>query len=332
MHILLLNQFFWPDTAPTGQLLADVTRLIDPKVHRITVFCGASDYGARDSTSSPPQVRIARLGNLGFSRGKVGRVVSYATFLMAAALRSLREPKADLVLTLTTPPLISLVGTLLKAVRGSHHFIWEMDVYPDIAVDLNVLKAKSLTARLVGMLADFSRRRADGIIALGQDMKGRLIARGIPEDKIFVAENWADGSEIMPSPFEEGPLVIHYSGTFGLAHEQQTICEAMRQLRNETRFRFLFSGGGARRQAIEGFCRSEKIHNVEFRPYTNRSDLSRSLAEGHLGLVTQVPQTMGAMVPSKIYGRHTWSDSTSPSTGTKSASVDLRRRPSTQRV
>jgi hypothetical protein len=55
--------------------------------------------------------------------------------------------------------------------------IYEMDVYPDIAVDLNVLKRKSFVTKLVAVLADFSRRTADGVIALGEDMKARLVAR-----------------------------------------------------------------------------------------------------------------------------------------------------------
>jgi glycosyltransferase involved in cell wall biosynthesis len=195
-----------------------------------------------------------------------------------------------------------LLGTLVKRVRGSRHFIWEMDLYPDIAVDLDVLRAGSLVTRLIGVVADFSRKRADGIIALGEDMKARLVARGIPEHKILVAENWADGCEILPAPFRDGPLVVHYSGTFGLAHEEETIKDVMRQLRDDGRFRFVFAGGGARRERLERFCRAERITGVEFRPYTRRCDLSRSLAEGHVGLVTQMPETVGAVVPSKVYG------------------------------
>jgi colanic acid biosynthesis glycosyl transferase WcaI len=301
MHVLLINQFFWPDTAATGQLLTDVTRGIDPKIHAVTVLCGTPDYGAVDM-ASPPRVEIIRSGGVAFSRGKIGRVVSYASFFAVAAVRCVRGPKPALVLTLTTPPLISLLGTLLKSLRGSRHFIWEMDLYPDIAVDLNVIKPRSVVTRLIGTLADFSRRRADRIIALGNDMKARLIARGIPEQNIFVVENWADGCEIVPAPFEEGPLVVHYSGTFGLAHEEHTITEAMRQLRDDSRFRFVFAGGGARRERLEAFCRAEGIGTAEFRPYARRSELGRSLAEGHVGLVTQIPETMGAIVPSKTYG------------------------------
>jgi colanic acid biosynthesis glycosyl transferase WcaI len=301
MRILLLNQFFWPDSAPTGQLLADVTRLIDPKLHIVTVLCGAPGYGVTD-TASPPRVKIVRLGSASFSRTTMLRIISYASFFAAAFSRGIREPKPDIVLTLTTPPLISLLGTLLKRLRGSRHFIWEMDLYPDIAVDLNVLGARSLVARLIGALADFSRKRADGIIALGEDMKARLIARGVAPNKIFVAENWADGCEIVPSPLREGPMVVNYSGTFGLAHEEYTITEAIRQLRDDKRFRFVFVGGGARRKSLEGFCHSQEISSVEFQPYAKRLDLSNSLARGHIGLVTQIPETLGAVVPSKVYG------------------------------
>jgi len=301
MQVLLINQFFWPDTAATGQLLTDVTRGIDPEVHAVTVLCGTSTYGVVD-TVSPPQVKIVQCGGVAFSRGKIGRVVSYASFFVGAAIQGIRGRKPALVVTLTTPPLISLLGTFLKSLLGSRHFIWEMDVYPDIAVSLHVLNPRSVVTRLIGTVADFSRKRADGIIALGQDMKARLVARGIPEDRILVAENWADGREIVFAPFKEGPLVVHYSGTFGLAHEQHTIAETMRQFRDDHRFRFVFVGGGARRAGLEEFCRVEGIGTAEFRPSASRSELGRSLAEGHVGLVTQIPETVGAVVPSKTYG------------------------------
>jgi colanic acid biosynthesis glycosyl transferase WcaI len=301
VRVLLINQFFWPDTAATGQLLTDVARAIDPDLHAVTVLCGNSPYGAVDGSSQPPG-KIVQCGGATFTRSRIGRVISYASFLTSSAIRSIREPRPDIVVTLTTPPLISLLGTLLKTMRGSQHFIWEMDIYPDIAVDLNVLKEKSLITRSVALLADFSRNKADGIVALGEDMKARLVKHGIPEHKIFVAENWADGNEVMPRPFPEGPLVVHYSGTLGLAHELRTISEAMRQLRGDDRFRFVFAGGGAQRAQLQEFCKQARIAHAEFHPYASRSDLGQSLGGGHVGLVTQLPETVGSVVPSKTYG------------------------------
>ena len=213
-----------------------------------------------------------------------------------------RVGRPDTVITLTTPPLTSVFGRMLKLSRGCRHFIWEMDVYPDIAVDVGTLKPRSMLTCVIGALADWSRRNADGIIVLGEDMKARLIARDIPEHKIHVAENWADGTEITPLPFPEGPLVVHYSGNFGLAHDIETISDVIKQYANDPRFQFVFAGGGSRRQQVENICREQSITNALFRPYSSRADLGTSLAEGHLGLVTQLPQTCGSIVPSKTYG------------------------------
>jgi hypothetical protein len=133
-------------------------------------------------------------------------------------------------------------------------------------------------------------------------MKARLIARDTPENKIHVAENWADGAEISPLPFPAGALVVHYSGNLGLAHDIETISAVIQQYANDERFQFVFAGGGSRRQIIETLCREQGIANAVFRPYSTRAELGTSLAEGHLGLVMQLRQTCGSIVPSKTYG------------------------------
>jgi len=301
LHLLVINQFFWPDMAPTGQLLSDVTRAVEGDQNKTTAICGTADYGATDETAAPP-VRILRSRLVRFSRRALGRILSYATFLMGAVWNGFRIGRPDVIVTLTTPPLTSVLGRLLKLSRGCRHFIWEMDVYPDIAVDLGVLSRNSMLTSVIGALADWSRRNCDGIIALGDDMKARLVARGIPEHKIHVAENWADGQLITPQPFPDGPITIHYSGNLGLAHDVNTIAGAMKQLRNDPRFRFVFAGGGGRRLDLEAFCREHSINNSFFRDYCPNAELSASLGSGHLGLVTQLPQTCGSIVPSKTYG------------------------------
>ena len=301
MRLLLINQFFWPDTAPTGRYLLDLTRSLESEQIEIVVICGPTGYGATDDTPRP-NIKILRPSATQFSRGAVARIVSYASFLAGALVAGFRVGRPDTVVTLTTPPLTSVFGRVLKLARGCRHIIWEMDVYPDIAVDLGVLKPNSMLTSIIGALADWSRRNADGIIVIGEDMKARLIARHIPEHKIYVADNWADGNEIRPLPFPKGPLVVHYSGNFGLAHDVETIVETIIACANDSRFRFVFAGGGVRRQELASLCREQSIANVIFQPHSTRAEFGASLAEGHLGLVTQLPQTCGAVVPSKTYG------------------------------
>ena len=303
MKILLLNQFFWPDSAATSQLLTDLARGLAKQGH--TVYAISADGGyAVSAEGDPPPVEIHRVKAFPFARGKVGRVLSYLSFYISAAFRGLTLPRPDLVLTLTTPPLLSLLGTLIGTLRGSRHFIWEMDVYPDVAIDLNYFKAGGLADRLTGFLADLSRRCADGIIALGECMKQRLVHRGLDPNRISVADNWADASAIQPLPRPGDPnqLVLLYSGNLGLAHDLDTLTESMRQLRDDSRFRFLFVGSGGRRQELGSFCHAHGVTSVELRPYVQRDSLSQSLSAGDIGLVTQREACCGSVVPSKVYG------------------------------
>lgn len=303
MRILLLNQFFWPDSSATSQLLTDLARGLAERGHEVFAMSADGEYNVT-SASSPPAVQMYRVKTSRFSRGRVGRVVSYLSFYFSAVVRALTLPRPDLVVTLTTPPLLSLLGTVLKALRGCRHFIWEMDVYPDVAIDLNYFKAGGTIDRITGALADYSRRRADGIIALGECMKQRLVDRGVDPARIFVAENWADGAAIQPIPRsgDTAHLVLLYSGNLGLAHDLETLTSAILELDHDERFRFLFVGSGGRRQELASFATAHNLRSIELRPYVERSSLGESLSAGDIGLVTQRDVCCGSVVPSKVYG------------------------------
>ncbi len=301
MRLLLLNQFFPPDPAPTGRLLADVARHLAECGHEVTVICGRTGYRPGEAVERPP-VRVLDVPGLPFSRSGAARASSYLTFLTGALIRGLSAGRPEVVVTLTTPPLLSLVGTAIKRLRRSRHFIWEMDVYPDVAVALGVLKPGSRVTRALGALADYARRQADGLIALGPCMRDRLVAHDIPSERVRVAENWADGGCIQPRPWPpEGTLRVLYSGHFGLAHEFDTVCAVMARLQSDARFEFVFAGDGPRRAMVEDFCRAEGISNVRFLPYQETARLSEHFGACHVGLVTQETTTLGTVVPSKIY-------------------------------
>ncbi|MBN9660806.1 MAG: glycosyltransferase family 4 protein [Acidobacteria bacterium] len=306
MNIRFANQFFWPDEAATSQILTDLVRAVDG---RVSVICAAGGYTPDGGpTGLPPEgVHVARVGTSRFGHGKLRKLASYAGFYAGAAWRMLSGPRADVVVTMTTPPLLGLIGWAAQRLRGSRHFLWEMDVYPDVATSLGVFRAGGAFDRLVGWFADRPRRRADGILVLGPCMADRLVARGIPRDLLFEADNWADGAEIRPMQFlRDGRLKVFYSGNAGLAHDFETFQRAVEQLSGEQpdfeqRYRFRFSGGGPRMGALRNWAHG-RYPNVQFGGYAARGDLGSAFGAGDVGLVTQIPATCGTVVPSKTYG------------------------------
>ncbi|MGO8757547.1 MAG: glycosyltransferase family 4 protein [Terracidiphilus sp.] len=313
-RIVVISQFFGPDQSAVGQFLADFAGGAAEAGHDVHVICGDGAYAASDaagrraeepaatgdsqSQSGHGSVRITRVRTAAFSQSRMRRLVSYATFYAGAAWQALRIRRPDAVVTLTAPPGLSWIGWLMQRIRNCRHVAWEMDLYPDIAISLGIPVARWTAAFL-----DFPRRRADAVIALGDCMKSRLLQHRIPEERIVVAENWADGTIVSPRPFPAPqPLRILYSGNLGLSHDVATIREVMERLANRTELQFLFVGGGLERRRLDAFCRERGISNVSFTGYARQEELGASLAGCHVGLVTQKTATLGAVVPSKIYG------------------------------
>jgi colanic acid biosynthesis glycosyl transferase WcaI len=314
-RIIVISQFYGPDQSSVGQFLADFANGAAAAGHDVRVICGASDYASAEiseptstqrnisetvsgHSSRSGRVRVVKVRTATFSQSRARKLFSYATFYCGALWRALWIPKPDVVLTLTAPPGLAWIGWLVQQVRGCRHVAWEMDLYPDVAIALDIPVA-AWTSRML----DFPRRRANAVIALGPCMKTRLLQHRIAEDRIIIAENWADGQAITPLPFpEQRPLRILYSGNLGLAHDVTTVRAVMGRLANSPDLLFTFAGGGLARRALLEFCRERGIGNVSFAGYAPLQDLGASLAEGHVGLVTQKSSTVGAVVPSKIYG------------------------------
>ncbi len=295
MSSIFLNQFFWPDEAATSQLLGDVAV---KGASEVTVICGPAVYAGRGQGTPPLGVLIRRRWAGGFGHGKARKLVSYASFALGAAWSVLFGPRADVIVSMTTPPLLGLLGYVAQW-RGARHYIWEMDVYPDVAVELGVFPRGGLADRVIGWLADLPRRRADGIIALGPCMAERLRGRGVVDTPITVVHNWADGETLRPQPFvRDGRLKVFYSGNLGLAHDFETVVRTVQAL--DQRYLFRFSGGGPRRAEVERALGG--LAWCEFRGYHRRDDLEQAFGENDIGLVTQRASTVGTLVPSKVYG------------------------------
>jgi colanic acid biosynthesis glycosyl transferase WcaI len=301
VQILLINQFFWPDLAATSQLLTDLVSHIAGQGHDVTVICARHSYAGADCTKQPP-VKIVRVPDLPFARGRLARPLSYLSFLLMSAWVACRLPKQDIVITMTTPPLLGMVGFLVQKMRGVKHYIWEMDLYPDAAVELQVLSAKSPVTRLMAFVADYVRRRASAIIVLGTCMRARVIAHGIPADRVVIAENWADGTLLRPAgrpPRRD--LTVIYPGNLGLAHDIDTFATAMRELKASAAIKYLFVGGGARLDEMKRSCETDGVSNAVFLPYCSRDRLNDLLGDADIGLVTQTDASLGSVVPSKAY-------------------------------
>lgn len=284
VRVVFVNRYFHPDLSATSQLLTDLTSHLAARGWDVGVITSRQLYddpAARlASRERVGGVEVRRIATTRFGRAFLPlRAIDYLTFY-AGAFRAIRRERGALVVTLTDPPLISIVAAL-----ASRRLVtWTQDLFPEVARALGVR-----TPPLLGRLRDWSLRRARVNVAIGEQMARRIAGRTV------VQHNWAGGAlHPIPRP-PSAPFTVAYSGNLGRAHDSETLLAAMRGL---PEVRFVMTGGGAQMERL----RAAAPENVEFRPYAPRERLSESLSDADLHVVTLQPALEGLIVPSKFYG------------------------------
>jgi glycosyltransferase involved in cell wall biosynthesis len=301
LRILLLNQFYPPDVAPTGLYLHDLARELVARRHQVHVIASRRSYdgdGLFRSEELLDGVRVHRVAASGFGRtSSLGRLADYASYLLGGAARRMTFD-ADVVVSLTTPPWLGLVARL-GAGRRIH---WIMDLYPD------VLHAHGIRAPL-GVLTRLELAGARRVVALGDTMRLRVAryARDPVALPLWHAPGlapWPDGE---PNPlraargWRDGETVFMYSGNMGLGHRLGEFLSAAGRL-GPSGPRWIFAGGGAQRHVVEEFRQSHPAARIELFSYASNADLRASLCSADVHLASLDSRWQGVMVPSKIQG------------------------------
>ena len=317
MRFLFVNQYYAPDFAATAQQLADLCEQLAESGHEVHVLTSRSLYDGRKMELPEEElldgVHVHRIGLLKGGRVRFrDRLKDYLSFYMKAFWKVHFLPRADVVVTLTTPPMISLLGTWLRILRKTRFVYWVMDIYPDIALRAEVLSRAGPIRLVWSTLGRISYMTANKIVVLGDDMKQVLMQKGVGEGKIDIIQSWSCSKAVHPVEpgnndfrkeyVKDGSFTLMYSGNMGTCHTFEAFQEAAAKLcREDNNIQFLFIGSGKKeselREALGGF-----EGHVQFLPYQDRSRLNQSLSAADAHLITLDSRYDGLLVPSKLYG------------------------------
>lgn len=312
--ILFINRVYPPVEGATGQLLADLAPALVRAGWHVTVLTAAPARGAfREET--PDGVRLVRVSGLPFTRASHWRrALAYLSLYPALFWRACRLPRPDIVVTLTDPPLLVVVGAAVTALRRTRHVHWAQDLYPELAEELGVLPRGGWMAGLLRRLSTQALRGCDRVIAVGRCMRDRLLQRGLDPGRTAVVPNWGHGAwpglpgDPEMNPFRQahgltGRFVVMYSGNFGMAHPFGSILEAATRLQaSHPQAIFVLVGDGPRRSWLRDEVAARGLANVLFLPYQPRETLAQSLGAADLHLATMEDNLCGLVVPSKVAG------------------------------
>src|SRR5271156_4505992 len=211
MHILLLNEYYPPDTSATAKMAAQVAEALAQR-HQVTVVAGRPSYDPdvrypyallrRDKRN---KVSVECVGSTAFPRHQMPRrVANYLSYLALAVPRALAL-RPDIILAMTDPPVAGIAGALIARL-GGRPFVYNIrDLYPDMAVGGNIVRAGKWATRWEN-LHRRALKQAARVIVLGDDMRERILAKGVAPERVVVVR---DGTATTPAqmPERSDPIV-----------------------------------------------------------------------------------------------------------------------------
>ena len=312
MKILLLNQCFYTDVVSTAQHLTDLATTLASRGHEVTVI--ASDRGYDDPATRFKRrerwegIDIIRIPAASFGKtSRWRRALNFGSFMLLCSLRLLVLRRFDVVVALTSPPLISFLAALFVKLKGGSFCFWVMDLNPDEAIAAGWLEQNSATSRVFQRMLKYSLKVAPRTIVLDRFMKERVVDKGVDGERVAIVPPWShDDAVVYSAPGREAfrqqhglsdRFVVMYSGNHSPCHPLDTLLDAARALENKPEISFCFIGGGSEQAKVL----ESGLSNVKCLPYQPLNELSNSLSAADLHVVVMGERFVGIVHPCKVY-------------------------------
>lgn len=303
-RLILVSEHFEPSTGATAQLMTDLARGLHRRGWKLIVLTAT----AGDAL----EFEVVRLNWVqGLAIGVAAKALNGARFFISSLAWCIAHGHpGDLVLIVSNPPFIGLIGPFLRISKNMPYVFIFQDLFPRSAILSGVLPAAGPMALLWRKLMRQVCQHSAVTVVLSQAMELRLrrdLGRNLP---VEVIHNWAV-EQGQPIPLSQNRFAsehgysdrfsIQYSGNFGRLHDLLTLLEAARLLQSFP-LKFVFIGGGAKHAQIEAYKEAFKLENVLQLPYQPRERLRESLTACDLSAIGLIPGAEDTVAPSKFYG------------------------------
>jgi colanic acid biosynthesis glycosyl transferase WcaI len=319
MKVLLITQVFYPDTVSVSQHLTDLAKKLVEDGHEVTVYTSCYPYEEKTLRYIKSEyfqgIKIERLRQSSFGkRSTLTRLLDFFTFYFSISIRLLfvKRKKFDVIIGTTVPPLLSLVGVIVSRLKGIKFHYWVMDLQPELSISSGLIKKDSLSARFFTKLGNYIIRNSAAVISLDRFMTRYLYSRGAKIDSVKTIAVWPVMDETfkgsrMSNPFRiensfGDKVVIMYSGNHAFVHQLDTLLEAALILNENSRFLFVFVGGGVRKKDVTEFKIKHKLENIVQLPFQPRENIHNSLGSSDIQVVILGNGQVGYTHPNKVYG------------------------------
>ena len=320
MRIVVIGINYAPEKTSVGPFTTGLCEHLAAQGHKVTVVTAFPYYpewrvwdGYRGSLHRQEIIngvivhRVAHYIPRKASR-LIERLAYDFTFTMSAFVAGLFTGKCDVIYSSCPPPTVGLAAYILGKIKRAPYVIKLTDLASDAALATGILK-EGLAIRVARALEAFAYRKARSVICLCQGFIDRLIARGVPPEKLRLIPDWGDTEQIRPvesdgifrreNGFLREQFLILHSGNMGKKQNLMNVVNAAERSQGDRNLAWLLVGQGEELPALRHAAEA-RAPNLRLLPLQPAVALPQMYAAADTLLLNQIAAMEDAVIPCKL--------------------------------
>lgn len=263
---------------------------------------------SRNEALCDGMVQVHRFHMYGEGKKPVLRALRYI-FCEMVQLHYMLWKKYDAAFIDSTPPIQGLKLPIVRLFRKKPVVYNAQDLFPETLSGTGLAKQGGLLWKIGMWVSNVTFRYSDKIIAISNDIKRSMVARGVPAEKIEVVYNWVDEKAVHPVAKDENLLfeefgldrnkfTIVYAGNLGNAQNIGIVLDGAKEL---PEVQFAVFGSGGLENEVRKRISDENLMNVHLNPLQPVDRVKYVYSLGDACIVSCKEGLGGSAMPSKSW-------------------------------
>ncbi|MCI6732151.1 MAG: glycosyltransferase family 4 protein [Lachnospiraceae bacterium] len=285
--------------------------------NEVVVICSSANQGngrkefRREKIIYSPAFRMKK-------KTTMARLMNNMSFGVSSIFSSLKAGKADIVITTSPPPLVSISGWIIAKLKRAKLVYDVRDIWPDVALEMGSFSEDCAFCKIFRWIALFMYKNADMITTVSpgkvakiqeyvKNIKGRkcgsinvskvrLVGNGFDES----VENHRINFDLIRRYDLDHIFTCVYVGNIGLAQGLGTLLKLAAETKHKE-VQFLLFGMGAEKEILEEKVREMGLDNVKFCGVLPHEDVYTLLSFAKLSFISLKNSHMKDSIPTKVY-------------------------------
>ncbi len=322
MNILILTQYFPPETGAPQNRLYDLALKLRNKGARVSILTAFPNYPQYEIFSGFKGKVFSREEMSGLmvyrswifvskSKSILFRLLNYFSFTFSSLFLAISKvEKQDIIICESPPLFLGFTAVLLKHFKKSKLVFNVSDLWPESAVKMGIVQNRFLIKLSEG-LENWIYRNSDFITGQTQGIVSNIHQR-FPDKPILWLPNGVDVNELQSrltgadwrseNGFKEDDLLFYFGGLLGYAQGLDCVIQAATFVKDLPQVKFILIGEGPEKERLIKLKDSLGANNVFFFngvPKGQIADVIKSIDVGIIPL-KKLDLFLGA-IPSKIF-------------------------------